>query len=210
MLAALILAGSSLLASSPQDAAIREARLMSCFIDAATGDAALRPLIDSCSAGSREERRFWLVGPRGAVYLLRLQGPTVDRPLDGELFLFRDHRWLDDAETPRDGAFCDLLGLDVVAEADRLGVALELDWSGVVEQIDDWQSIDAVAVGRGKRSLLKIVGEGCLRGVYDADVVATEVWQPSDMQRAATAVRGLILGIGAGEWAPPSRIGSLP
>lgn len=210
MIPSILLAGVLLLAGGESDLAYRESRLVGCFLGSAAASSSLRPLLDECNPESREERRFWLVGPKGAVYLLRLLAPTIDRPLDGQLYLYSRHHWIRDSGTPRERSYCDLLGIDVIQESSEIGNELALDWPWVAARVADWRSIQAEAFGRGRRSYLTLVGEGCVEGAYSNEMIETAAWQPEEQERAAVALRGLILSLGSGEWKLPAQAGSVP
>jgi len=171
----------------------RELELQHCFVRAASRTSAVPMLDAGCGPDLRDESRFWLLGPWGAVYLLRILAPELDRPFEGELLGYEGHRWIRDRQTPRDGRYCRVIQGDIVQRIERLHERSSYDWGRIAQGIEEWSLLDERFLREGRRSLLTLVIETCTGGVYERTDFSQLRELSDDEVRAATTVKGLIL-----------------
>jgi hypothetical protein len=147
------------------------------FIEQAQREADLDGLEVSCVAGAREEKRYWLIGEQGVVYMLDLKAPTLDLDYGGEFLLF--HR----------------------SKVVRLHHRRTYDWAAVAELLAKWDADESGMFASGQRSFLSLVIESCRGSFYQSDTFWDLADRPVREQRAATSIKGIILSLDA-----PTRI----
>jgi len=143
------------------------------FIEEASRKADLDDLESSCIAGSREEKRYWLIGEQGVVYVLGLKAPILGLDYAGEFLLF--HR----------------------SKVVRLHHRRTYDWAAVATLLTTWDPDEPGMFADGQRSFLSLVIESCRGSFYQSDTFWTLADRPVHEQRAATTIKGVILSLDA-------------
>ena len=171
MTAQLILAMSVTLLSTVGQLEERTHERTGEFIEQAVQATGLDELSTYCISGSREEKRYWLIGEDGAVYMLRLQAPALENEIGGEFFLFHN------------------------SNVDRLHQRRRYDWSMVASMLTSWDPTESGMFAHGQRSFLSLVIESCRGSFYRTDTFWGLAQRPRHEQRAATTIKGVILSL---------------
>ena len=115
-----------------------------------------------------------VLGSPGALYVVRLLGPTPKTPPTGAFIGFERHRSVNDESTLRPGFFCEELQSDLVLEARRIHEAKEFNWEAIHDALLSNKPPSSGVLSDLPTDHLRLVIGSCYDGSYQVEEPAAD------------------------------------